>query len=146
MPPYLTANDAYNALIDLPSIRALVKSNDESFLRTLLEISAGLDLTGQKVYRIFWVAANFLSQTTANQAVLEESSYLEGTTKYDKVNIQQAIDSLLNLQNSQDLAYKVPAGFEALPVTMNGSFESGTSYWTQDSTKELLENIEFYHA
>jgi hypothetical protein len=146
MPPYLTVDDAYDALIGLPSIRALVKSDDETFLRTLLEMSAGTDLANQRVYRIFWVAANFLSQSAANQAILEESSYLEVSVKYDKREIQQAIDALLNLQNSQDLPYKVPNGFEALPVTMSGAFESGSSYWTQGSTEELLENIEFYHA
>lgn len=146
MPPYLTVDDAYDALIDLPSIRALIGINDESFLRMLLEMSTGTNLSGQKVYRIFWVAANFLSQLTANQAILEESSYLEGSVKYNKREIQQAIDALLNLQNSQDLLYKVPTGFEAFPVTMSGGFESGLSYWTQDSSEELLEDIEFYHA
>jgi hypothetical protein len=146
MPPYLTVDDAYNALIDLPSIRALIKPSDESFLRMLLEMSSGLDPLGQKIYRIFWVAANFLSQTAGNQAVLEESSFQEAAVKYDKREIQQAIDALLNLQNSQDLLYKVPSGFEALPVTMSGSFEVGANYWTQESTNELLEKIEFYHA
>jgi hypothetical protein len=146
MPPYLSVDDAYDALIDLPSIRALIGINDESFLRMLLEMSAGTDLANQKVYRIFWVAANFLSQSSANQAVLEDSTYQEVSVKYDKREIQQAIDALLNLQNSQDLLYKVPNGFEALPVTMSGSFEPGASYWTQDSTEELLEDVEFYHS
>jgi hypothetical protein len=140
MPPYLSVDDAYNALIGLPAIRALVQSDDESTLRVFLEMSAGLDPSGQKVYRIFWAAARFLSQI---QGVLEENSYLEGSAKY--ADPQKQIDDLLNLQNSQDLAYKVPAGFEAFAVQMNGSFEPGAGYWTQDSAKELFEKIEFYH-
>jgi hypothetical protein len=141
MPPYLTVDDAYDALIGLPSIRAFVSINDELFLRILLEMSVGIDLSGQKVYRIFWVAARFLLQT---QTVLEESSFQEASCKY--ADIQRQIDDLLNLQNSQDLAYKVPAGFEAFPLVMGGAFEAGVDHWNRESTIHLLEKIEFYHA
>lgn len=144
VPPYLTISDAYVALIELPSIRAKVSSQDESFLETLLEMSAGIDSLGQKVYRIFWVAARFLSQISS-QEVKEEASYLEGSVKYQS-SVEQVIEELLNLQNAQDLAYKVPTGFEALPVAMDGGFASGMTHWTEESALELLNSIEFYRA
>jgi hypothetical protein len=104
-------------------------------------MSAGTDPSEQKVYRIFWVAAHFLSQT---ENILERSSYLQGSIKFG--DIQRQIDDLLSLQNSQDLAYKIPAGFEALPTAMDGAFETGISHWSRESTNDLLEKIEFYHA
>ena len=84
-------------------------ANDE-FLTEILNLSAGKDAAGATHYRPMYVAADFLEQNRALQA-LDEAKGVKFTRQ------ATTIASLRKLQASIDaaLGLTVPPGFEALP-------------------------------
>jgi hypothetical protein len=84
---------------------------DDAYLTELLTLSAGTDPAGVTQYRPFLVAALWLEQNQAKQA-LKKAGDVEFT------GLTTPIASLLSLQASLDrsLQLTVPKGFEALEL------------------------------
>ncbi len=88
--------------------RSGATSADDSYLTELLILSAGVDASGVTHQRIFYVAAKFLEQNRAGQALSEADG-----AKF--TGLAKPIASLLNMQAAYDIANQliVPKGFEA---------------------------------
>lgn len=105
---YITLSTALAALKNLPAVRDLPVTADDDFLSSLLGLSAGVNLGGVTVYRIYYVAAKYLQQVRS-QHILSEGDGAKFT------GLAVPIASLFDLQSSEDFALGlvVPPGFES---------------------------------
>jgi len=88
--------------------RATAPASADAYMGELLELSAGLDTSGVKHYRPFYVAAKWLEQNRPDQSISEADG-----AKF--TGMATPIASLLALQLAYDTANGVtpPPGFEA---------------------------------
>lgn len=105
--PYLDRDFALSEALQNPAVRGLADADDEVSIGVQIDVTAGT-LADAKVYRPYYVAAQYLEQKRSQQALLEG-----GGAKFS--NLATPIASLFRQQAALDAALGtvVPPGMES---------------------------------